>query len=119
MVFEPRDFLDLANQIYVDKSYNHEAAWRTVISRAYYASFLAAFKQLSDHKVRFQDSDRIHRDVIEAVIRMNSGIGNWLETLRSARVDADYKVMANIQRGNCQNLLKLAEYALRDMHLVQ
>ena len=119
MVLDPRDFLDLANQLYLDKSYNHEAAWRTVISRAYYASFLAAFKQLSDHKINFQESDRIHRDVIEAVIGKNSGVGNWLETLRSARVAADYKVMANIQRGSCQNLLKLAEYALRDMHLVQ
>ncbi len=119
MAFDPRDFLDLANQIYIDKSYNREAAWRTVISRAYYASFLAAFKQLADHKIKFQESDRIHRDVIEAVLGRNSSVGNWLETLRSARVDADYKMMASIQKGNCQNLLRLAEYVLSDIHLVQ
>ncbi len=119
MVFDPREFLDLANQIYTDKSYNHEAAWRTVISRAYYASFLASFKRLSDLKRNFQDSDRIHRDVIEAVMGMNSGVGNWLETLRTARVAADYKLMASIQKGNCQNLLRLAEHILRDIPQVR
>jgi len=42
MPFNPEEFLKLAEQLYKDQGYQHikEAAFRTSISRAYYATFL-------------------------------------------------------------------------------
>ncbi len=112
MVFDPQEFFEIANQLYLDKHYQNEPSLRTVISRAYYACFLASQKRLQELGASFPDVNRIHRDVIENVKGKNSRMGNHLETLRTKRVDADYKLNANITRGECGNLLKLAEYVL-------
>ncbi len=112
MVLVPRDFLELANQLYDDKHYRTEPGWRTVISRAYYASFLASMKKMQEMGASFQEADRIHRDVIEKLKDKNPQAANHLDTLREKRVESDYHLRANIRWGDCMNWLKLAERIL-------
>lgn len=115
MVLNPQNFLEIANQLFQDRHYQYESGWRTVISRAYYASFLGSMKRLEELGGSFSDVDRIHQEVIERMMEMNSAIANKLETLRRKRVDADYKMKALILKGECSNLLRLAELVLRDV----
>ncbi len=112
MVLDPHEFLEIANQLYEDKDYQFESGWRTIVSRAYYSSFLASMKKLEDLGASFSNVDRIHQEVIEAMMDKSSPVANKLETLRKRRVDADYKMKASISKGECPNLLRLAELIL-------
>lgn len=114
-MIDPTDFLDLANKLHADRRYNDEATWRTIISRAYYASFLASQKKLQELGQSFPDVDRIHQAVIEAIMEKNSAIANKLETLRKARVDSDYKLLAKVVGQPLPTLLGYAQRVINDV----
>jgi len=94
--FDPRGFLRLADRLLNDTKYEKEARIRTTISRAYYAAFLSAMKKLQELGFSFRDVHRLHRDVIEMLSSRNGGLGSKLNSLFDHRVDADYKVEANV-----------------------
>ena len=85
-VYDPRRFLDLANQILIDGDYERESRARTAISRAYYAAFLIAYQKLREKGVRIPESSEIHRVVIQTFMEKGlSVIGNPLGQLREKK----------------------------------
>ena len=94
--FDPELFLELANQLLLDKDYNPETRVRTVIGRAYYSAFLIAQSKLESLGASFIDEHRIHVDVITKLAEKDSGLGSKLNTLFDYRVDADYKMNAKV-----------------------
>jgi len=94
--FDPRDFFHLADRLLNDGRYEKEARIRTAIGRAYYAAFLCAMKRLKELGCSFQDVDRLHRNVIEELRSRNGGLGSKLNSLFDHRVEADYKVEAQV-----------------------
>ena len=113
MVLEPRQFLEVANTLLNDSNYCEEPRWRTAISRAYYAAFLTAKKRLEELNYSFADVPRLHRDVIDIVMKRDSTVGNKLETLFNYRVDADYKLKAFISPDLGNNCTRLSELIIR------
>ena len=94
--YEPQNFLEFADQLLSDKRYEEQGRLRTAIGRAYYAAFLSTKKKLEEIGFSFRDVERIHREVIEALMNLDYSMGDRLEALRNYRVDADYKMEASI-----------------------
>lgn len=84
MPLDPRDFLAIAERVATDHL-NSEAALRTAVGRAYYATFLRARERLG-----VGGRHRIHRKVISALKRADSAAGNQLDKLEELRGIADY-----------------------------
>lgn len=94
--YDPQGFLKLANKLLTDRNYEPEGRVRTVIGRAYYAAFLITLRKLQDLGASFREDYRIHKDVIEKLKEKDSGLGSKLETFFDYRVDADYKMDAQV-----------------------
>jgi len=113
-VYDPRRFLDLANDLLNDGDYERESRARTAIGRAYYAAFLIARQKLREKGVRIPESSEIHRIVIQTFMEKGlSMIGNPLDQLREKRVDADYHMESNITVSLGQKCAKLSEYVIQ------
>jgi len=112
--FDPRRFLVLANKLIADGTYERAGRARTAMGRIYYAPFLLAFEKLQQQGIRIPNLNKIHESVIATY--MDKGlfsIGDGLNQLRESRVDADYKMMANITLSKCKKLAKLSEYVIQ------
>jgi uncharacterized protein (UPF0332 family) len=112
--FDPRRFLDLANRLMIDHSYEREPRARTAMCRIYYSAFLVAFQKLQEKGIPIQDDEQIHKAVIETY--MEKGlytIGNSLDQLREKRVDADYHMMASITPDMCKKYATLSERVIQ------
>ena len=104
-LFDPKDFLSIAKQMMAKEIFPKEANYRTVINRAYYASFLHAYEMMMSKGIQFHDVQRIHRDVRVKLQGLKSRIGNKLEKLHEDfRVPADYFLDEVV----CQNEAKMA-----------
>ena len=115
MVFNPRDFLEIASQLFGDRRYHHEAGWRTIVGRAYYASFLASHKKLQELGESFSDTAEVHQEVIDKVMERNSTTANKLFTLRTERNKADYNWDATFSNNALPGLLRFAEIVVNDV----
>jgi len=113
LVLEPPQFLEVANRLLNDSNYEKEPRWRTAISRAYYAAFLTAKKRLEEWGCSFAEVHRLHRDVIDGIMKRDSTVGNKLGTLFDYRVDADYKPQALILPDLGKNCAKLSELIIK------
>ena len=75
--FQPEDFYRTAVRVARDQS--DESAWRTAISRVYYACYLAARNQLMLQGWRFQGRRSVHEQVGQEYRRRGHfGIRNML-----------------------------------------
>ncbi len=110
--FDPRLFLEIANQLLNDSHYEMEGRIRTSIGRAYYAAFLLARKRLQDIGYSFADVYRLHKDVIETLMDINTSVGNKLNTLFDHRVDADYRTEARITQELGKSCVRLSEHII-------
>lgn len=91
--FQPEDFYRTALRIACDQP--DESAWRTAISRVYYACYLAARNQLMIQGWRFQGRRSVHEQVTQEYRRRgHSGIRNMLRRLKYLRIHADYHLHA-------------------------
>jgi len=88
-VFEWFDFLDLAETL--AETPNNEAAARTAISRAYYATFHAGRTYLSRTDTPIDRSRNAHLQVLMQLQQRNDEIGQVLALLHSWRKQADYE----------------------------
>jgi uncharacterized protein (UPF0332 family) len=88
-----RDFLTLANALAVETT---EAAWRTAVSRAYYAAFHASRLLLRDLGFRVPRADQAHAFLWMRLSNCGDGhleaAGQKLQDLRGERNKADYDV---------------------------
>jgi len=112
--FNPRKFLELANQLIRDGAYERHPRARTAMGRIYYTVFLLALRKLQGEGFRIRDQERIHQFVIETYNTKGlSSIGNGLHQLRERRVDADYHMMVNVSLESCMKCAQLSEYVIQ------
>jgi hypothetical protein len=87
-----RDFLPLAVDLAAGSS---EAAWRTSISRAYYATFHVARELLRALRFRVPRADKAHNYLYERLnncgLPIVESAARDLNALRFSRNDADYE----------------------------
>jgi len=118
--FDPEQFLELANKLVNDSEYDTESRARTVIGRAYYASFLATQNKLQKLGIRLDTQEKIHDSVITSVKEKNQFVGDLLSELRDLRVDADYFPEKKITLQIGHKCTKLARQVLNRLpHLSQ
>ncbi len=111
MPITPSDFYVHAGELF-DTDGASEACLRSVISRAYYAAFLAAREAM---QVGAQTRD-VHALTISVLLdRGHTGIGNRLQRFRIDRNRADYDLQRAISRNNAGEALKLCRRILDDL----
>ncbi|RLE48412.1 MAG: hypothetical protein DRJ18_02100 [Candidatus Methanomethylicota archaeon] len=119
MPFDPKNFLELSEQLYTDQSYYHirEAALRTTISRAYYAVFLTmrelVRKKLSNTQLiySFEDiskSGLIHSCIKRIMDRVDKYLGYVYGKLFMMRKRADYELNITIGDKDAEEAIGIA-----------
>jgi uncharacterized protein (UPF0332 family) len=103
MLFDWRSFLHLARKLETDHSNvgdseaDSNAAFRTAISRAYYAAFNLTKNHILSEFNPSLSGKGVHEELINYVARLNdidpryASIAQKLKRLKVHRVDADYK----------------------------
>lgn len=111
--FDPNKFLEFANRLIGDGTYERDCRARTAIGRIYYATFLLMLEKFREKGVSMNERDKIHQRVIETCHEKGLyAIGDGLDQLREKRVDADYRMMKNITLDNCRKQAHFAEYII-------
>ena len=105
-----RDFLDLARLL---ATHTTEAAWRSAVSRAYYAAFHVARQLLSDLGFTVPRADRAHQYLVFRLSNCGdpavAQAGQNLETLRRLRNRADYDELPAFTQPQAVAAARLAE----------
>ena len=111
---DPREFLTLARQLSLATT---ESAWRSAISRAYYAAFHVARQLLEDLGFTVPHGDRAHgylwlrlSNCSEAAVEQ---AGRDLNDLRRQRNSADYDLARPVRSGIAQIHEQLATQIIR------
>ena len=105
-----RDFLSLARRLVLEST---EAAWRSAVSRAYYAAFHVARELLEDFHFRVPRPEQAHKSL--AYRLSNCGdpqiqqAGSDLDVLRDLRNQADYALRRPVRQGVVAARMHLAE----------
>ncbi|RLI22088.1 hypothetical protein DRO54_02050 [Candidatus Bathyarchaeota archaeon] len=118
-MFDPQEFYKLAVLLFSSGQYT-EALGRTIISRAYYASFLKAREKAVTKWKDIWESVKIekckggsHWQVRETLKRAgHPNISGKLKALHSARISADYNLETAIDKDEVDDVLKLAKNLL-------
>lgn len=115
----PKDFLSIARRIIESRYREREAVMRTVVSRAYYSSFLVCKEFAIDQgEIDLRRYDRndfprkgeVHSAVREALMNVHLGhIASMLLDLFDRRVVADYKIAEIVQREDAEESIQLSE----------
>jgi uncharacterized protein (UPF0332 family) len=110
----PRDFLTLANVLCGETT---EAAWRSAVSRAYYAAFHAARQLLRDLGFRTPRADQAHAYLWLRLSNCGDAhlqiAGRRLRDLRSERNHADYDIDAPQHQTNAASHVRIAEQLIQ------
>lgn len=112
------DFLRIACKIMESRYEELEAAMRTVVSRAYYSSFLKC-KQcaIRQGQIQLRQYDRdnfprkgeVHVAVRNAMFEIGLGhVAGELLDLFERRVVADYKLRKTVDRGDAEDAIELS-----------
>lgn len=118
LTLDAADFLKIACKIMEPKYEEEEAAMRTVVSRAYYSSFLRC-KQcaIRQGQIQLRQYDRddfprkgeVHAATREAMIEIGLGhVAGELLDLFDRRVVADYKLWETVDRGDAEDAIELS-----------
>ena len=118
---EPDHFYQFARELYEDGRYRGGPAYRTMISRAYYAAHLRAHEVLLERSVdptagAADGNQRIHKLVINSMrgLRWYS-LADRLDELRDRRVRADYRLREAIEERDVTSSFTLAERILLEL----
>lgn len=116
--FDPILFLELAEKLLRDSSYDERSRVRTVIGRSYYSAFLLTKKRLEEKGARISDDKKVHQEVISKAAQLNNMIGNHLFTLRDFRNRADYDLDSAVSKDTAQKCLTLSRLVSRNLKLL-
>ncbi len=112
----PRDFLTLANALAAGTT---EAAWRTAISRAYYAAFHTARQLLRDLGFRVPRGDQAHAYLWMRLSNCGDPqlvvAGQKLQDLRGKRNEADYDIDLPLPQANASPRLIAAGHVIQTL----
>ncbi|WP_449463041.1 hypothetical protein PQ610_02080 [Tardisphaera miroshnichenkoae] len=126
MVFDPLDFLRLADQMIGESNKNPaEACNRTIISRSYYSAFLAAREKMLKNdpslKSRLIHTSNAHGNLISELDKLSQSpkagpdiltLKIELDTLRRKRNLADYELAANVDEELARKCVETARDAI-------
>lgn len=116
---EPIQFLDIAKKLMKVPA---EAAYRSAVSRAYYATFHAASAFLANLGFRASSGPQAHGEV---QARLNNcgnedgvQIARWLRELHGHRIEADYELTSAMFKAQFKpaSWVLLAEQALQTLN---
>ena len=122
-MFDPCLFLSLAEKLLrnpILKTCREEAVWRTIVSRAYYASHLNVRErlrrrfpsELTRHALaRKGKSEHIEVERLLLIINLE-GLRDMHQELRVLRIKADYNLREVITRDDALKSVKLSKYIL-------
>ncbi len=116
---EPIQFLDIAKKIMNVPS---EAAYRSAVSRAYYATFHAATAFLAQLGFRASGGPQAHGEVRARLNNCGNEegvqIARWLRELHGHRIEADYELTSALFRAQFKpaSWVLLAEQAIRTLN---
>lgn len=89
MAFDPVGFFRLAEHLYAEQ--NHEAGYRAVIGRAYYAAMLYARNKAGLSSKGAGGHETVVRHYKSSSDAKLAAIGNRLDDLRVSRTNSDYE----------------------------
>lgn len=116
--FNPEIFLEIAKRIKIAEELEEFGRLRTSIGRAYYSAFLSTRSRL-EMKGQSFGTDSQHKDVRDFLKTIKrDGIANLLKQLFDFRVDADYKLKANINLGLCNKCIMIAEEIIEELETI-
>jgi uncharacterized protein (UPF0332 family) len=128
MSISPSQLFDLARAL---EERDEECAWRSSMSRAYYAAFHAAqdlgFEDWLDGELADTshiDPQRSHEKVIQKFVgakkdlRLRS-IGHMLKAMRKDRVRADYDLYVTIAEAEAASQLLVAEKVIEKISVIR
>jgi hypothetical protein len=111
--FDFADFFDVAEAL---AARNEEAAWRSAISRAYYAALHVAYRALPSSQqvaISHRDTHRVTWQLYAASsMAACRQIGNAGIVLQRARVSADYRVLPSVTSGHALRHVAIARQAM-------
>jgi uncharacterized protein (UPF0332 family) len=115
-MFNPVDFLTFVKNL--STTNHHEARVRTIIGRAYYATFLKMREWLKDKGYHFPSGisePYNHRQVQDYLFQeiQQRGPKDRLHALRQLRNDADYNLNIQLTIKEVQRAIELAESILK------
>ena len=123
--FDPRTFYDFANYIKgMTNSIPEEivqAAYRTCISRAYYAAFLSTRDKIlllpirEDVRRTIERSELTHAVLAEIIKKIDSELGDCFANLRKRRNNADYNTKIEIKPKDVVWALKSADRIIKEL----
>jgi uncharacterized protein (UPF0332 family) len=109
-----RDFLSLAKDLL---TYPTEAAWRSAVSRAYYAAFHVARQLLEDLSFTVPRGERAHAYLWLRLSNCGDlqvgGAGRGLGDLRRHRNFADYDVWGSVSNWEATGRVSVAEHLIQ------
>jgi uncharacterized protein (UPF0332 family) len=107
--FDPKGFLDLADSL-VSPSSPNEAELRSAISRAYYALFLKARRNLVlSNRMTLSATGADHRTVINVLKAAGGKQGHVLDKLLKQRRRADYDLHISPTPGYARQIVQTAK----------
>ena len=107
MAVAPEDLLATAESLVAGKQ---ESDWRTATSRAYYAAFHRCRLVAADAGLGEPGRGSVHAALVDALTHGHSpaalrGLGFMLEQCRKRRVQADYDIDTDFERGFAHTVL--------------
>lgn len=114
IIFEPKEFLKIAEDIH--DTLSSEAAYRTVINRSFLSVVLEASILLEPLVGELPTDHTFYQKVEEALSKRNAiKSKDKVSTLRSLRIDADYRVNEPITKNKADWALSIAKYLFDHM----
>lgn len=113
--YNPDRFLTLAEKLIFDRNYDESSRSRVVVGRAYYTAFLKAQKKLMELGYSFNDTNRVHKQVIDLLRDVKPDLGDKFSSLFDKRVDADYYMSVDIRGESGKTSIKTAQSIIRDL----
>jgi len=116
--FDPIDYLTLCDSL-IGTCNNNQSVIRTIIGRAYYASFLKTREWLKSHGVIFSKTHEDHEKVKETLrqkYQYLTGIGDKFGKLQRQRIKADYEIEAFFIRTDAVESIEIAKEIAKNIH---
>jgi len=121
-MFDPIKFLEFAKEL-IDENPKRECIIRTIINRAYWATYLKSKKKLEDCGCVFprREQDYSHHKRVEDYLYSESQsihLKNLYYGLRQLRGEADYVINQEQKIRNAKRAIKLAEEIIKRIELI-
>ena len=116
---KPSEFLDAARRY---SQGNHEADWRSAISRAYYGVFHYFSELFASHGLKLGASGQAHFNLYAGLLHCGFApvgpIASRIDDLRRRRVTADYNLSALVDQATAAALVQEAHLIIADFQTI-